>query len=216
MTSFGGRTTIAALRFSEEGVDKMWTSLHRLTVVAALAAALVLPASASAWEYAVTNGQPGQVWMPPVYPFEDGRFTTYGPFLMFTTFDGAYIYRSPATSGQQSVAGIYLVQRWNGVQWYVASRQNTPSYTIAAGQEGVYVPRLWRSPGRNQLYNRGQFRVQFLVAWTSGGPEGPGLGSTILSPSQVGDLRCRSMLRPCQATARWVRLGRLSSLGGGW
>ena len=90
-------------------------SLHRLALVAALAAALFVPASASAWEYVVAQGKPGHVWMPPVYPFEDGRFTTYGPFLMFTTFDGAYVYRSPATSGEQLVTGIYLVQRWNGV-----------------------------------------------------------------------------------------------------
>ncbi len=188
-------------------------SFRRLTVAVALTAALALPASASAWEYLVTNGRPGQVWMPPVYPFEDGRYTTYGPFLMFTTFDGAYVYRSPATSGEQLVTGIYLVQRWNGTGWYVASRQNTPMYTIGAGQQGVYLPRLWRSPGGNTLYNRGQFRVQLLVAWSG---NGAGLGSTILSPSQVGDLRCRSMVRPCQATARWVRLGRTYATGGGW
>ena len=191
----------------------MRVSLLRFAVVAAATVALALPGSASAWEYLVVNGRAGHVWMPPVYPFEDGRYTTYGPFLMFTTFDGAYVYRSPASTGQQSVAGIYLVQRWNGTQWYVASRQNTPIYTIAPGERGVYLQRLWRSPGGNQLYNRGQFRVQLLVAWSD---DSGALGSTVLTPSQVGDLRCRSMVRPCQATARWVRLGRTYATGGGW
>ena len=191
----------------------MRVSLLRFTAAVAAAIALVLPGSASAWEYVVSNGQPGHVWMPPVYPFEDGRFTTYGPFLMFTTFEGAYIYRSPSTNGEQLVTASYLVQRWNGTQWYLASRQNTPMYTIGAGQQGVYVPRLWRSPGGNQLYNRGQFRVQLLVAWAG---DGVGLGNRVTSPSQLGDLRCRSMLRPCQATARWVRLGRTFATGGGW
>lgn len=189
----------------------MRLALLRFTLAVALA--LSLPASASAWEYFVSNGRPGAVWMPPVYPFEDGRFTTYGPFLMFTTFDGAYVYRSPATGGEQLVTGIYLIERWNGTQWYVASRQNTSTYTIAPGQQGVYLPRLWRSPGGNQLYNRGQFRVRLLVAWSG---NGVGLGSTTLTPSKLGDFRCRSMLRPCQATAHWVRLGRTYATGGGW
>lgn len=184
-----------------------------LALVAAVAAALAISAPASAWEYLIANGRPGHVYMPPVFPFEDGRFTTYGPFLMFTTFDQPYVYRSPATNGDQLVAGIYLIQRWNGTQWYVASRQNTPMYTIRAGQQGAYLPRLSRSPGTNVLYNRGQFRVQLLVAWSY---DGGGLGNTVLTPSQLGDLRCRSMLRPCQATARWVRLGRTFATGGGW
>jgi hypothetical protein len=185
-----------------------------LAVMVAAFAAVALPAPAAAWEYTIANGRPGHVWVPPVYPFEDGRYTTYGPYLMFTTFDGPYVYRSPATSGDQGVMGVYLVQRWNGSQWYVASRQTTPAYTIAAGQPGVYLPRLWRSPGGNQLYNRGQFRVQFIVAWTSS--DGTSLGYTALSPNKIGDLRCRSMVRPCQATARWVRLGRTFATGGGW
>jgi hypothetical protein len=182
-------------------------------VLAAISALAALPGTASAWEYLVANGRPGPVSMPPVYPFEDGRFTTFGPYLMFTTFDGAYAYRSPASNGEQLVAGIYLVQRWNGSQWYVASRQNTPTYRIAPGQRGVYLPRLWRAPGGTPLYNRGEFRVQLLVAWSD---SSGGLGNTVLTPNQVGDLRCQSMLRPCQATARWVRLGRTFATGGGW
>src|SRR3954470_8582628 len=103
-------------------------------LVAAVATALLaLPGSASAWQYLLVNGRPGAVSMPPVYPFEDGRFTTYGPYLMFTTLDAASVSRSPASDGEQLVTGIYLVQRWNGAQWYVASRQSTPMYTIAAG-----------------------------------------------------------------------------------
>ena len=191
----------------------MRVSLLRFTVGLAAAVALAVPGSASAWEYFTSSGRPGAVWMPPVYPFEDGRYTTYGPYLMFTTFDGAYAYRSPASSGEQLVTGIYLIQRWNGTQWYLASRQSTPIYTIGAGQRGAYLPRLWRAPGGNQLYNRGQFRVQLLVAWSD---DSGALGSTVVTPSQLGDLRCRSMLRPCQATARWVRLGRTFATGGGW
>jgi hypothetical protein len=187
-----------------------------LIVVAVLAsagfAAVALPAPAAAWEYTVVNGKAGQVWVPTVFPYEDHRFTTYGPALYITTFDGPYVYRSPATSGAQLVSGIYLIQRWNGNNWYVVSRQNTPNYTIEAGARGVYLPRLWRSPGGNQLYNRGYFRVQWLIAWQTDA----GGSSTILSPDRVGDFRCRAMVRPCHATAKWVRLGRAFATGGGW
>ena len=194
------------------------SSIRRLVVAAAVLAstafaAVALPAPVAAWEYTIVNGQAGHVWLPPVFPFEDGRYTTYGPFLMFTTFDAPYAYRSPATNEEQAVQAVYTIQRWNGSQWYVASRQNTPVYTIPAGARGVYLPKLWRSPGGNQLYNRGQFRVMWMFAWAA---DGVALGSTLLSPNRVGDLRCRSMVRPCQATARWVRLGRTFATGGGW
>ncbi len=193
----------------------MSSSMRRFLIalavlVSAAFAAAALPAPAVAWDYAVVNGQAGEVWVPPVFPFEDGRYSTYGPFLMFTTFDGPYVHRSPATSGAQLVSGVYLIQRWNGNSWYVVSRQNTPNYTIEAGAQGIYLPRLWRSPGGNQLYNRGHFRVQWVIAWGVGG------ASTIITPDRVGDFRCRSMLRPCQATDRWVRLGRTFATGGGW
>lgn len=190
----------------------MGISLRKAVLLSALAA-ILLPSSASAWQYIATSGQPGAVSMPSVYPFEDGRYTTYGPYLMFTTFDRPYIYRSPATSGEQAVMGIYLVERWNGSQWYVASRQNTGAYTIGAGQRGVYLPRLWRSPGGNQLFNRGYFKVQLVLAWAA---NGSGVGGTTLNPNRVGDLRCQNMVRPCSASAQWVRLGRTYATGGGW
>ena len=155
----------------------------------------------------------GAVNVPTVFPFEDGRFTTYGPYLMFTSFDLPFVHRSPATSGDQAVMGTYVVQRWNGSAWYVASRQQTPAYTIPAGRQGVYLPKLWRSPGGNQLYNRGYFRVVWIVAWAADGVD---LGRVTITPSRVSDFRCQQMLRPCHATARWVRLGRTFATGGGW
>jgi hypothetical protein len=182
-------------------------------VLAAVAAAAVGSPPAGAWEYTRVTGNAGSVWVPPVFPFEDGRYTTYGPFLMFTTFDGPYLYRSAASNGEQAVQGTYLVERWNGNSWYVASRQNTAPVTIPAGAKGAYLPRLWRSPGGTTLYNRGYFRVQWLFAWAGGGRA---LGSVIMSPDRLGDLRCRQMLRPCAATATSVRLGRTFATGGGW
>jgi hypothetical protein len=191
----------------------MRVSFWVATAVVALAAAF-LAAPAAAWEYVGGKGRPGEVWVPPVYPFEDGRYTTYGPFLMFTTFQsGPYVYRSSGSTGAQSVIGQYIVQRWNGEQWYVASRQQTPPTDIPAGARGVYLPRLWRSPGGNQLYNRGHFRVIWVIAWAA---DGAGLGSIGVIPSAAGDFRCQNMVRPCQATARWVRLGRTFATGGGW
>ena len=193
--------------------------VHRRVRAAAAAVAAVgalaalCSAPAGAWEYTKVTGDAGAVYVPPVFPFEDGRFTTYGPFLMFTTFDSPYLYRSPATQGEQAVQGIYLVERWNGTNWYVASRQNTAPITIPAGAKGAYLPRLWRSPGGTTLYNRGYFRVQWIFAWAG---DGQSLGSTTMSPDRLGDLRCRQMLRPCYATARHVRLGRLFATGGGW
>jgi hypothetical protein len=193
----------------------MSSTSRRLLITAAVAlVAVAFAQPAASWEYTIVNGQAGHVTAPPVFPFEDGRFTTWGPFLMMTTFDGPYVWRSPATNGQQLVQAVYTVQRHNGNSWYTASRQNTQPFIIPAGAQGVYLPRLWRSPGTNVLYNRGYFRVQWNVAWVC--CNGVDLGSTVISPSQVGDLRCRQMLRPCHATERWVRLGRAFAQGGGW
>jgi len=189
----------------------------RLAVVLCALAAIVLPSTASAWKYIGTTGSyAGSVYMPPVYPYEADRYTTYGPYLMFATFERPYIYRSPGWSGAQSVTGIYLINRWNSDtnQWYLASRQNTGVFTIPAGVRGTYVPKLWRAPGGNQLYNRGYFKVLFIVAWSV--ENGRGLGSTTLAPNRIGDLRCQDMVRPCSATAEYVRLGRTYATGGGW
>jgi hypothetical protein len=103
------------------------------------------------------------------------------------------------------------VQRWNGSAWYVVARQDTPVYTIAAGQRGVWLPKLYRSPDR--LHVRGYLRVAWLVAWAAGGAE---LGSVTIVPGQASDFRCVQMLRPCAVSNLWVRLGRMNSLGGGW
>ena len=61
----------------------MCMSLRRLTLslAAVASAAAAVSAPASAWEYFTANGRPGQVVMPAVFPFEDGRYSTYGPFL---------------------------------------------------------------------------------------------------------------------------------------
>ena len=62
------------------------------------------------------------------------------------------------------MTGIYLVQRWNGSNWYVASRQNTPMYAIGAGTAGRLPAAALALSGHERAYNRGQFRVQLLVA----------------------------------------------------
>lgn len=187
-----------------------------LVVACAALAAFALPSQAGAWEYVsgFAKGNPGAVWVPPVFPFEDHRFSTYGPALYFTTFQsGPYVYRSPISNDDdQLVTAIYTLQRWNGQRWYEVTRQATPNYTIPAGQQGIYLPRLWRSPGGTTLYNRGYFRVLWLFVWQAGG-----VGHQVaILPNQVSDFRCREMLRPCHSNGRSVRLGRLFALGGGW
>ena len=155
--------------------------------------ALVLPVSASAWEYVVSNGQPGHVWMPPAYPFEDGRFTTYGPFLMFTTFEAAYICEAPPRTGAALVTGISSSA--GTAPSGTSRRARTRRCTRSA--PGNRVSTCRGSGGRRAATSsttRGQFRVRLLVAWAG---DGVGLGHRVTSPSQLGDLRCRSMLRPC-------------------
>jgi hypothetical protein len=125
----------------------MRLALVSLTVFVALLASALQAAPASAWQYDGSSGSPGKVWVPTVYPFEDGRYTTYGPFLMFTTF-----------------------------------------------QSGPYVYRF---------------------AWATASDD-VGLGSVSAIPGAAGDFRCQNMVRPRQASARWVRLGRTFATGGGW
>jgi len=192
----------------------MVRSTRRLLVavavlMAATCVAAVLPPPAAAWKYSNNRGSPGSVTVAQVSPFEDGRFTTYGPFISFMTFDTPYVARSPATSGAQSVQATYVVQRWNGSSWYIVIRQDTPVYTIPAGRQGVYLPKLYRSP----TIQRGYFRVVWVVAWAAGGAS---LGSTTIIPSRDTDFRCQQMVRPCAVSDSWVRLGRANALGGGW
>jgi hypothetical protein len=179
-------------------------------LVAASCAVAVLPPAAAAWKYSNNQGRPGSVTLAQVSPFEDGRFTTYGPFVSFMTFDTPYVGRSPATSGAQVVQAYYIVQRWNGSSWYQVARQDTPVYTIPAGRQGVSLPKLYRSP----TIQRGYFRVLWLVGWDAAG--GGALGGTTIVPSRETDFRCQQMVRPCESSGSWVRIGRANALGGGW
>ena len=116
----------------------MTSSMRRLmagvaVLVAASCAVAVLPPAAAAWKYSNNQGRPGSVTVAQVSPFEDGRFTTYGPFVSFMTFDAVYVDRSPATSGAQFVQAYYIVQRWNGSSWYQVARQDTSVAGARAG-----------------------------------------------------------------------------------
>src|SRR4051812_36982397 len=189
----------------------VFTLGYRLcVVVAALVAGAAVAPSAGAWKYVIQKGSPGSVTVAQVVPYEDGRFTTYGPYVSFLTFDLPYVTRSPATSDAQQVQGAYILQRWNGSAWYTVISQQTPVYTIPAGRSGIYLPKLYRSPS----VQRGYFRISWLVAWES--PGGSDLGSARIDPSKTSDFRCQAMVRPCAVSDSWVRLGRANALGGGW
>lgn len=165
---------------------------------------------AQAWTRAVSQGRPGSLNLPYVRAYDEGQYTTYGPYLAFSSARPT-VYRSPATSGAQDVMGLYTIQRWNGSSWSNVTSQRTAAYRIPAGYSYVQLPGVSRAPSTQ----RGYFRVVWVFAWADA-RSGASLGSTSIVPAHSGDLRCATTARPCSASAGWVRIGRAYALGGGW
>lgn len=183
-----------------------------LVILAATIASLVVtPSRADAWTYAFVYGRAGSVSVPQVLAVDDGQYTTYGPYLTLRSHGGPTVHRSPATSGPQNVAGIYIVQQWHGSSWVEITRQSTGTYQIPAGYNSVHLPRLHRSPSSQ----RGYFRIVWIFGWDDANT-GAALGHTIITPSVTSDFHCATSARACAPSSHSMRIGRPYALGGGW
>lgn len=154
--------------------------------------------SASAWQYSQPYRQ-GTVTLPTVYvadliqPAGNVAFT-----LMSNT--GPVAYRSPATTGVQTVNSRYYVQIWTTGGWANSAHSPLMTGQLNSGLSTVTFPRAYLQP----LQTRGYFRVTWAFDWYSNGSL---IGSTSVVSHLTSDHVCVTQSRLCQSSAGYVRTG---------
>lgn len=123
-------------------------------------------------------------------------YTCLKPWVYAT---GPVVYRSPASTGRQTVQVNYQLDRWNGSNWVVQSTKAYASY-INPGYGSVRMPRVDFQP----TSGRGYYRLGMAVAW--GNSTGSvGYGSRALSFDEARDYVCNTRYA-CSVGAGWVYL----------
>lgn len=176
------------------------TSVRRLVLAVLLVVAATLgivAPQASAYTNGGTIGTPGQA---VVYQVIGTHFSVpCGPYACFQpglTINGSYIYRSPATTGAQTVTVNTQVRRWNGIGW-VLQTQRTQSLSIPAGYGAVRFGQWNVIPTA-----AGAMYVQHAIVWSD--PYGRVLGGRSIVMNTAGDYVCQTRLRGCTAYAGFV------------
>jgi hypothetical protein len=182
---------------------KIFSKFQR--VLLAAVAAVVLFSSfpvdkAHAWSYANVSGRPGAVSVPTVR-FGDTLIQTSAGLIPMLRVDSnskyIYAYRSPATSGDQTVMAAYTLQRWSGSSWVTIAQQGWLTGVIRAGQSYVAFPALNMVPSN---FLRGYYyRVTWAVVWST--PTGTGLGGTMVVSNLATDHTCVTTRYLCTAYA---------------
>ena len=171
-----------------------------LALITTLAALLVAP-SADAYTHSST-GSPGRVTAYRVqgthYPVWTPYGTSWSPGLRTP---GPTVYRSPATTGAQTVVVIIQVKRWDGYAWRNV-QQRTREYTIWTGQSGIRTGDWDLIP---TALNRGQWTVSMAIVWGRRST-GAGLGTRTIYMNQQGDYECATTFSTCYAGAGWVNV----------
>ncbi|MFG2646057.1 hypothetical protein ACGFYP_34440 [Streptomyces sp. NPDC048370] len=130
--------------------------------------------------------------------------------LTFNSSVGATAQRSPAHSGAQVIVATYFLERWNGQAW-VTITQKQYVVQLAANQAEVKIPAIYFQP----TSGTGYYRMTFGFVWMLAGAS-TFLGTQRWVPNGANDHACVTTLRPCEAGADSVRVGKLYRLGGGW
>jgi hypothetical protein len=171
-------------------------TLPRLTMVVLMLVVLfsLFPArSVGAWYTANPFYRPGMVYVPSVY-ITDVQIPNYnyGPVYTLMTDVGPLAYRSPASTGAQTVLLRVQYEKWNGTQW-VLSAHTSWTRQILAGQNSVRFPTLYIQP----LEAKGAFRVTWQFLWAS--PTGASLGVITVLPNTTSDHVCVTPYRTCRS-----------------
>jgi hypothetical protein len=138
-------------------------------------------AEAATW---VRSGSYGGVTLQPVVgqyvsQASNGTVTRY-PGLAIT---GPYVTRSNATSGAQTVWVQANIEQWYGNRWVHVRTTGFQGYTIAAGQQGRWIPTIFVQTGS------GTYRVSSLgVYWQDASYRN--LGGFVAAYNSSGDYRC--------------------------
>lgn len=163
----------------------------RLAVIAAVAVSAfagsvaVLPSSSASAATWVRYGTYGGVTLQPVV----GQNVTKAKNGTITAFpglaiNGPYVTRSQATSGAQTVWFEAKIERWHGDRWIYYGTTGLRGYTIAAGQQGLWIPNTYYQTGS------GSYRISSLALyWRDASNRN--LGSFAAVYDSAADYRCR-------------------------
>ena len=153
-------------------------ALLRTAVVAAASLSMLVgttsASEAATWQS--IDGRPGSVQLPQV----QGVATQLGSSEL--RFPARYVWRSPSSTGAQSVVLFARVWHYAGGQyllekdWYVAA-------TIPAGAPGVWLPAMRMTPR-----NIGDYTLQVYVHWRTLG--GTSLGNLFVDENAASDYVC--------------------------
>lgn len=166
----------------------------RLFVGIAIASALGLGAANPADAFSGSgSGRPGSLVPPAVQGSHHYVMGGWYPYLMVQNMTA---WRSPATTGSQSVAAAFQVFRWNGSSWAYQTG-STVQGTIAAGYNSIRMP-IWSI---TPTAGRGYYYVQMTVTWRSS--TGVTLGTTNIYWNGSRDYECATVLT-CSTGTGWV------------
>lgn len=171
-----------------------------VALAATVAAIGTTVGEASAWSYQLNSGQGGNITLPTVavgdlvMPSGGTRFTLYSD-------TGPIAYRSPASTGAQTVNARYSVQKWNGSAWINVASSPLLTGQIGAVQTGVQFTRAYLQP----IEARGYFRLTWGFDWYNA--SGTRIGSAFGTSNLTSDHVCVTRIRLCQSSAGFVQTG---------
>jgi hypothetical protein len=183
--------------------------VRRLAVVLALATVAgaglaVTPADAVTGS--VLSGRPGSVTVrnAPMLLAWDTQFVSYGVPLTFRNFDtqGAIAYRSPATSGAQTVTARYFLQRWTG-QWTNWRTSDTYSGVLSGGTTSISFPR-WQDSPASQPIGENHYRIVYAMNWYDS--LGRNIGFMEVFHNRVGETKCATKWVRCTPSPGWITM----------
>ncbi len=167
-------------------------------LVAAIAVVGVNLSPAAAWTQTGANGYPGQIVPRGVAAqgyYYKAPGALYGSSVPHLNVRGLVAYRSPATSGYQSVTYQFRVHRWDGYRWVLLSWNLPVTQGIPQGYGSTdFAPHFLLKASAP-----GYYRVTLAVSWFDA--YGRSLGSRAVDYDGI-DYVCG--MSPCTAGRGWI------------
>lgn len=195
-TTTTAATTAPAERQPARRVRRtLGTLLAMLSLTGAAMAVSTQPADAATLVGSGSYG--GATFQPAVGQYVSqasyGTVTTY-PGLAIT---GPYVTRSLATSGAQTVWIRATVEQWYGDRWVHRGTTGFQGYTIAAGQQGRWIPTIFYQTGS------GTYRVRSVeLIWQDANYRN--LGGLVAGYDTSADYTCR--IAACRVGAGYITI----------
>lgn len=155
--------------------------------------------AAPAWTSASASGRPGAITVATIYVGDLGnggntKFTLYGN-------TSVVVYRSPATSGTQTINALYVVQKFVNNVWVNVKISPALAGTVTSQQNRVnFVP-----PYLEPDVARGYFRVVYHFSWVDA--NGRQIAGKSVIPNLTSDHVCVTNVRLCRSYPGYVQTG---------